>query len=261
MHLLVTGGRGTLGQALNAEASRRGWLYTAWDRELCPPDDTAGLAAYLDRVAPEALIHAAVPSTGTGRSDEGRLVNIDWTGRLARATAERGIPFLYISTVMVFSDNAKGPFAPESAPDAAEGYGYEKRQGELAAQAANRDARVARIGWQIGEKPDGNNMLSFFAEKMRNDGVIRASTKWYPATSFLPDTAMALLDILAAPPSLYHVNANTRWTFYEIACALNALHGDAWRVEPTEDFVYDQRMVDPRVRISPLNTRLPSLPK
>ena len=257
MHLLVTGGNGTLGTALRDEAVRRGWRFTAWDRAASAPDDTeAGCAAYIDRVAPDALIHAAVPSTGTGRPDEGRLVNIDWTGRLAHAAAERGIPFLYISTVMVFSDNAKGPFTPESTPDAASGYGYEKRMGERAAMDANPDARVARLGWQIGEKPGGNNMLTFFEEKMRTDGVIRASTKWLPATSFLPDTAAALLDVLVKPAGLYHVNANTHWTFFEIACALNALHGGSWRVEANEDFVYDQRMIDPRIPIRSLAGRL-----
>ncbi len=259
MHLLVTGGNGTLGTALRAAASGRGDGFTPWDRAACAPDDATGLTAYLDRIAPDALIHAAVPSTGTGRPDEGRLVNIDWTARLARAAAERGIPFLYISTVMVFSDNAKGPFTPESEPDATGGYGFEKLQGEHAARAANPDSRVARIGWQIGERATGNNMLVFFAEKMRTEGVIRASTKWLPATSFLPDTAAALLDLLAKPAGLYHVNANSRWSFFEIASALNVLHGGHWRVEPSEDFVYDQRMVDPRVHIAPIELRLPSL--
>ncbi len=259
MHLLVTGGNGTLGTALRAEAARRGAAFTAWDRAVCPPDDAAGPASYLDRVAPDALIHAAAPSTGTGRTDEGQLVNIAWTGRLARAAADRGIPFLYVSTVMVYTDHAKGPFTPESAPDATDGYGGEKRRGERAALAANPDARVVRIGWQIGDKAGGNNMLSFFDEKMRNDGVIRASARWYPATSFLPDTAAALLDILAMTGGVYLVNSNPGWTFHEIACALSALHGNPWRIEPVEDFVYDQRMFDPRVTIAPLSARLTTL--
>jgi len=259
MHILTTGGRGTLGSAIQQAAASCGMAFTAWDRAACPPDDAAGLGPYLDRTGATALIHAAVPSTGTGRPDEGRLVNIDWTGRLAHAAAERGMPFLYISTVMVFTDNAKGPFTPESEPDATEGYGFEKLQGERAARGANPEARIARIGWQIGERPVGNNMLSFFAEKMRTDGVIRASTKWLPATSFLPDTAAALLALLTKPAGLYHVNANSRWTFFEIACALNALHGGSWRVEANEDFVYDQRLLDPRVVIAPLSARLPEL--
>ncbi|HMP75528.1 MAG TPA: sugar nucleotide-binding protein [Kiritimatiellia bacterium] len=259
MHVLVTGGNGTLGSALRAEAARRGDAFTAWERATCQPDDMAGLAPYLARIAPDALVHAAVPSTGTGRPDEGRLVNIEWTARLARAAAERGLPFLYISTVMVFTDNAKGPFTPESEPDAKDGYGFEKLQGERAARDANPEARIARIGWQIGEQPGGNHMLSFFVDKMRTEGVIRASTKWLPATSFLPDTAAALLDLLAMPASLYHVNANTHWTFFEIATALNALHGGSWRVEPNEDFVYDQRLFDPRVPIPPLSARLSEL--
>jgi hypothetical protein len=53
--------------------------------------------------------------------------------------------------------------------------------------------------------------------------------------------------------------ADRRWTFYEIAPALNARHGDAWKVTPNEEFVYDQRMIDPRLDVPALNERLPEL--
>lgn len=260
MRLLVTGLGGTLGKALQSEGQRRHWTLRGWDRNTCAPDDVARHADVVASIAPDALIHAAVPSTGTGRTDEGRLVNIDWTRSLAAIAAARSIPFLYVSTAMVFSDHAKGPFTVESPPDAPTGYGFEKRMGEAAAFEANRDARVARIGWQIGAAPGGNNMLTHLAESMARDGVIRASAKWYPATSFLPDTASALLDLLAMPPGRYHVDSNSCWTFVEVVHALNALHGGSWRIEANEDFVYDQRLLDPRVRMPPLRERLPTLP-
>lgn len=41
---------------------------------------------------------------------------------------------------------------------------------------------------------------------------------------------------------------------------LNGQRGNPWRVTQTNDFVYDQRMEEPRVKITPLNGRLPNLP-
>jgi dTDP-4-dehydrorhamnose reductase len=55
------------------------------------------------------------------------------------------------------------------------------------------------------------------------------------------------------------IDSNERWSFYEIATALNKQHGNHWRVRATSDFVYDQRMIDPRVNAPPLKARLKTL--
>ncbi|HMP88950.1 MAG TPA: sugar nucleotide-binding protein [Kiritimatiellia bacterium] len=260
MKILVTGASGTVGKALTAVAVNSGDEVIAWNRHTAPPDNPDAGQHILDTVQPQALVHLAIPSQGTGRHDEGRLVNITWTERLARAARDRNIPFLYVSTVMVYTDNAKGPFYPDMVPDATEGYGGEKRRGELAAQEANPNAIIARIGWQIGHGPGGNNMIDFFYNKMRDEGVIHASRKWLPATSFVEDTAKALRTIVhKAIPGVYLINSNDQWNFYAIAQALNQRHGGAWRIEPNEDFVYDQRMLDDRVIIPSLADRFPEL--
>lgn len=260
MHLLITGYNGTVGRAVAAAAREGGHRVTGWDRVAAPPDDDAAAERQLATVRPDALLHLAIPSSGTGRPNEGWLVNVHWSGHLAHLCRQRGIRFLYASTVMVFTDHAKGPFRPEHEPDATEGYGGEKRKGEQAVAAANPDATIARLGWQIGHGPGGNNMIDFFVTKMRDEGVIHASRKWLPATSFVDDTAAALLDLVATPhPGIHHVNANDRWTFVEIARALNQRHGGTWRIEANDDFVYDQRMLDERVRIPRLAERLPEL--
>lgn len=81
---------------------------------------------------------------------------------------------------MVFTDDAVGPFTPESVPDAREGYGFEKYTAEQQIRQANPDAVIARLGWQIGAAPGSNNMIDFLAKQ----DVVRASEKWFPACSF-----------------------------------------------------------------------------
>ena len=55
------------------------------------------------------------------------------------------------------------------------------------------------------------------------------------------------------------LNSNERWSYYDIVRALNVKHGNRWKVTADDSFEYDQRMIDPRVGITPLNVRLPQL--
>ena len=75
----------------------------------------------------------------------------------------------------------------------------------------------------------------------------------------MTDTAAVLLELANASPGLYLVNSNTSWNFYEIASALNEKHGRRWKVVANDDFVFDQRMLDPRVLIRPLSATLTAL--
>ena len=259
MKVLVTGSRGTVGQALARELGAQQHAVVAWSREQAPPDRPEEQERYIAEVAPDAVFHLAVPSRGTGRPEEGRLVNVTWSEHLARLTAARGIPFIFISTVMVFTDAARGPFSPDSAPDATEGYGGEKREAEQRVRATHPQARIARLGWQIGAADGSNNMVNHLEQQMKEQGVIKASRRWKPACSFLDDTAAGLVRLMELPPDLYLFDSNRHWTFYDIAEALNHQQGDRWNVQATEDFIYDQRMLDPRPGLPSLSARLPDL--
>jgi dTDP-4-dehydrorhamnose reductase len=160
---------------------------------------------------------------------------------------------------MVYTNQAVGPFTPSTPPDANNGYGYDKLQAEQQALRQNPQTVIARLGWQIGEQAGSNNMVDFLERQMREHGTIRASQRWYPACSFIADTAAALVALADFSGGVYLVNANIRWTFYEIVNALNELHQQRWQITPTTDFVYDQRMFDERVPITPLNQRLTTL--
>lgn len=260
MKAILTGVNGAVGTGLKRHLEAQGHTVVGWDRRHVPIDDSAAMEAFIHDQHPDALFHLAIPSQSTGRENESWWVNHYWTGELARICRQSAIRFLFTSTVMVFTDHAVGPFTVESIPDAAEGYGYEKYQAEQWAVSQNPDTVVVRLGWQIGEQPGSNNMIDFFQRQMAEHGEVRASRRWLTACSFIGDTAAALTHLVAQPAGVYLVDSNTRWTFFEIASALNALHGQQWTITPSDDFVYDQRMVDPRVPVAKLDARLPALP-
>jgi len=257
--VLVTGRSGTVGRALVSRLEREGVRVVGWDRHAVPIDRYDAMARFVEDTAPDALVHLAIASSPTGRDNEGWLVNHEWPSELAWITRQLGVRFVHASTVMVFSGSATGPFTVDSAPDATEGYGGEKRRAEQRVAYQNPEATIARLGWQIGDGPGSNNMIDFFDRETAAHGRVAASTRWRPACSFLDATADALARLLGAAPGLYLLDSNTRWTFHEIARALSAHHGDRWPVIAVDTPTQDQRMLDPRVGMAPLSARLPSL--
>lgn len=258
MKILVTGLTGTVGRAL-AERLRLEHEVVGWDRRAVPIDDYAAMDRFVAATAPAALVHLAIASQPTGRADEGWLVGYHWPSELAWICRERGIRFVHASTVMVFSPAARGPFTLATSPDEEHGYGGDKRRLEERVRHQNPRAVIARLGWQIGDAPGSNNMIDYLERTQRAHGQIVASTRWFPACSFLADTADALARLLAARPGTYMIDGNAGWSMHEIARALAALHGDRWTIVPTDEPHQDQRMLDANLAVRTLRTHLPAL--
>lgn len=102
-------------------------------------------------------------------------------------------------------------------------------------------------------------MLDHIEKQIAEHGKLSASRKWLPACSFLPDTAAALLRLAAMPGDIYLLDSNEQWNYYEIALALKEAHDKDWPIEATDDFIYDQRMIDLRSQMPPLSEHLPLL--
>ncbi len=265
MRALVTGSRGTVGRVLARQLAASGATVVGWDRSAVPIDRYDAMDRFVAEAKPDVLFHLAIASESSGRENDGWLVNYEWTSELAWICRTRNVAFVFTSTAMVFSDNAIGPFTPSSIPDATSGYGYEKRMAEARVRHQCPSAVIVRLGWQIGELPDGqvepktNSMLAALDEQARTNAEVRASTRWLPACSFLEDTCSALRDAASAPPALYMIDSNARWTYFEIVAALRTHYQRDWQIVPTEDFVFDQRLVDPRLRVPNLDARLRAL--
>ncbi|MGH1345653.1 MAG: sugar nucleotide-binding protein [Nannocystales bacterium] len=255
---LITGSRGTIGGALRAHLEAQGWEVVGWDRSKIPNDDYARMKAFVGDTAPTALFHLATASQPTQTqlsAEEVWSVNYEWTSELAWITRELDIPFVFTSTVMVFTEAVAGPYTIAMRPDAAHDYGRTKKEAEARVFAQNPCARVARLGWQIGEALTGNQMAAWLQAR----GGVEASTRWIPACSMLADTAAMLRQIAESRPGLYHVDGNEGWSFYDLAMALRQRHGADWTIVPTFGRAYDQRLLDPRLELPSLRSRLPQL--
>lgn len=244
MKILVTGLNGTLAPVVADHLTQQGHSIISWDRQHIDPDNNDAAISYLNQQQPDAIYHLAMGS-------------VEWTRMLANYAADQQIPFIFTSTAMVFDQLPNGPHHVEDDCTAKDEYGRYKIECEQAIQAVNPSAIMVRIGWQIHPEGGGNNMLQALRDLMRNHGVIKASVKWLPATSFMRDTAQLLYQLhQAAQPGLYQAdsNRNTAWNFYQLVQALRDKYNEDWLIEATDDYVHDQRLIDPRIHIADLSS-------
>ncbi|WP_372365938.1 sugar nucleotide-binding protein [Candidatus Uabimicrobium sp. HlEnr_7] len=247
MKILITGLNGTLAPILKTVLLSQGMEVISWDRsQVCPNNEEDSLS-FLQSVQPQQICHLAMGSE-------------NWARLLAKYSKNNDIGFLFTSTAMVFDSKENGPYQPTTKRTAEDDYGKYKIRCEDAILGANDKTIIARIGWQIGKKRGGNNMLEFLYNTVEKDGVIRASRKWFPATSFMEDTCGVLLHLMIEnKPGVYHIdsNKNCRLNFFDIVCKLRKMHATNWQVEPNDEYQHDQRLLDDRINIVSLMDRLP----
>lgn len=260
--LVLTGVNGTLAPVVATHARAAGWEVHTWRRDEVSPEDDAACRSSLAEAAPHAIAHLAMGAAA-------------WAACLARYAHENAIPFLFTSTAMVFHQEPDGPHCVNDARTAQDGYGQYKIACEDAVREANPRAIIARIGWQIHGDARGNNMLAHLDQSQQRDRRIEASRLWKPACSFMDDTAVALLNLIAANVSgTFHLDSNAEegHTFDRIVSALKAFYERRdWQIEITEHYRHDQRLRADRgdapiavahlstPAMPPLSSRLPEL--
>ena len=242
--VILTGMNGTVAPVLAEELRGRGCDVVAWDRSAVSPDDREAVARFIRETKPSALVHCAMGSP-------------QWAEDMARICAEEGSKFLYVSSASVYGTQQQGPFTVDDTPEPSDDYGRYKLECEQRVRAANDQAIVVRIGWQIALRRGGNNMFEHLAQKQAEHGFIAASTEWFPACSFLDDTARVLVETLeGAAADLYFLDGNPGLSFWQIACALSLKTDGKWEVRPTRDFVWNNRLNDKRLGRVDISTAL-----
>ncbi|KJY81852.1 dTDP-4-dehydrorhamnose reductase [Vibrio galatheae] len=243
--VLMTGLSGSLGPKVSKQFQSRGWNVLEWNHHQVSPSQENKCKEFWHSHHFDAVCHMAMGSE-------------DWASWLAQQCLRENLPYLFVSTAMVFDAKVNGPYGIFSQRNAVDDYGQYKIRSEDAIWQVNPNAMIARIGWQMHDDSSGNNMLAHLEAQHREKGVLTASTHWYPATSHMDDTALAFLQLIERNEAgLYHLdsNAQERWSFYELVCALKLHYGKDWQVVPCDDYQHDQRLQDERIGLPPLSSR------
>ncbi|WP_212525624.1 dTDP-4-dehydrorhamnose reductase [Actibacterium sp. MT2.3-13A] len=147
MRILVFG---TTGQVATELRRQGGEAVVALGRDRADLTDPEACAAIVARTDAEAVINAAA-YTAVDRAEEEEALATRINGAapaaMARAAAERGVPFLHVSTDYVFAGQGATPHRPDAPPAPLNAYGRSKLAGEAGIRAAGGRHVILRSSW------------------------------------------------------------------------------------------------------------------
>ncbi len=161
MKVLVFGKTGQVARALIAAGPVHGLEITALWRDAADLSDPAACAAVIAETDADAVINAAAwTAVDAAETEEAaaHVINADAPRAMAMACAQRGLPFVHISTDYVF-DGADGPaWSPDDPTGPLGAYGRTKLAGEQGVIAAGGIYAILRTAWVFDE--DGKNFVT-----------------------------------------------------------------------------------------------------
>lgn len=180
MRLHVTGGTGFLGRELVSLAPDAG-------AERVEVRDPEAVAALLDRVRPDVVLHTAYRQDGP----EARSIVVDGSENVARATVAVGARLVHLSTDVVFDGRAGRPYREDDVPSPCSAYGAAKAEAEARVAAAHPGAVIVRTSLIVGgpgHAPSKHEVAALDQEAAFYDDEIRSPV-------LVRDLAHALLEL------------------------------------------------------------------
>lgn len=227
MKIVLFGKNGQVGWELQRALSPLGAL-VALDRsgadglcgDLADPD---GVAATIDRLAPEVIVNAAAYTAvdaAESASEQARRINAAAPAALARAAERTGAWLVHYSTDYVFNGSGSTPWREDDPTDPLNVYGASKLEGEQAIRVSGARHLILRTSWVYAAR-GGNfarTMLRLAGERDRLtviDDQIGAPT----GAELLADVTAHLIRAAPQRPEvsgLYHLVAGgeTSWHGY-----------------------------------------------
>ncbi|RZJ77659.1 MAG: dTDP-4-dehydrorhamnose reductase, partial [Brevundimonas sp.] len=193
VHILITGGAGQVGLALQRVAWPDEVVIHAPDRAALDITDPAAVADAFARTPFKAVINAAaytaVDKAETDR-DAAFAVNATAPGLLAQAAADHGAAMLQVSTDYVFDGAKAEPYGEGDATGPLGVYGASKLAGEQAVLAAHPRATVLRTAWVLS--PDRANFLKTMLRLAADRPALRVVGDQHGCPTSARDIAAAL---------------------------------------------------------------------
>ena len=196
--LLVTGSHGQLGDALLAEAARRGLDAAGHDVDTLDITDPAAVLGLAKQLRPRAIVNCAAMTAVDACEEnaaQAMAINGEAVGHLARAADGVEALLVQVSTDYVFPGTGRRPYR-EDDPTAPLGvYGRSKLLGERrAAEAAEH--LIVRTAWLFGR---GHNFVEAIRRQLeRGVSELRVVADQTGSPTSACDLAAAILDLIEA---------------------------------------------------------------
>jgi len=219
LRVLVTGAGGMLGREVVRALSERGHEAIGLAHADLEITDEGAVWRAIRSLRPDAVVHCAAMTDVDGCESDPKkafLVNAVGTAHLASASNAVGAVLVYISTDFVFDGEKEEGYDEFDEPSPINEYGRSKLWGERLAQTLCPKHFIVRTAWLFGF--GRRNFVSSVAQRLREEGKVKAVTDQMGSPTFTKDLAGALCDLLETEAfGIYHVVNSGRASRYELA--------------------------------------------
>ncbi len=206
--------------------------------------DAGAVAAVMQEVAPDAVIHCAAWTAVDLAEDDDKVaavhaVNALGPKYLAENCKVLDCPMMQISTDYVFDGQGTDPWQPDCRDyKPMNVYGQTKLEGELAVSETLDKFFVVRIAWVFGV--NGKNFIKTMINLGRTHDTLKVVSDQIGTPTYTYDLARLLVDmILTDKYGYYHAtNEGGYISWYDFACAIFEEAGMGTKVLPvtTEEY-------------------------
>ncbi len=228
MHVLLIGGAGQLGEALQTALQTVPALdLTVLTRQELNLTQLEQVRSAIEQANPDVVINAAA-YTAVDRAEAERdlamTVNGKAPGVMAAAALDCDARFIHISTDYVFAGDKGSPYLETDPTNPLNAYGESKLGGEQAILATDADAVIVRTAWVYGAGGKGNfvkTMLRLGAERAE----VRVVADQIGTPTWTGDLAKAIAAIAhpteaPLPAGIYHYTNSGVASWYDFAIAI-----------------------------------------
>ncbi len=254
MRVLVTGGRGQLGSAL--ETALAGHEVRAVSRPEVDVADYDSTMAAVEAFEPEVVIHAAAHTDVDGCERDPDLayrVNALGTQNVALAARRVGAALVAVSTDYVFDGTKGEPYLEFDEPRPLSVYGRSKLAGERYAQTLHDRVWVVRTSWVFSAA--GRNFPTTMLRLSSQRDELLVVDDELGSPTYAPDLAAAIAQLIRRPVyGVYHLAGAGGCSRFELAREVLRLAGRPTRVAAITSAEYLRRYPLPARR--PADSRL-----
>ena len=219
MKILITGGRGRLGQDLKTIFESKNVEVISADLDDFDICDQKAVLNFMKNTNPDAVIHCAAYTNVDGCEDNIETafkVNGNGTRNIALSCGKFNKKMVYISTDYIFDGTKSSPYYEYDTPNPLSVYGMSKFYGEKYVSQLCMDRFIVRISWLFGA--NGNNFIKAILKKAAETGEISVVTDQHGSPTYTKDLALFLNDLVSTEHfGIYHATNEGYCTWFDFA--------------------------------------------
>ncbi len=225
MKILVTGGAGQLGQALQAIAPKYSNLsFYFTDSGETDITSVESVEKTFSKFNPDYCINAAAYTAvdkAESEPEKAQAVNVTGARNLAEACKKHDTVLIHVSTDFVFDGTKTSPYTEEDITNPKSIYGATKKDGEVAIQHAMENYYIIRTSWVYSEY--ANNFMKTMIRLGSERESLNIVSDQIGTPTNANDLAAAIIQIIISGKKEYGIYNYSNMgiaSWYDFACEI-----------------------------------------